>query len=215
MEVTFQLEEGEILGEPLPARDNRRAILAYEATEGGAGVLNRLVSEPQTIGIVARKALMLMHFEDVDKAILAGDASLLSSSKDAPCIKGCYRCLLSYFNQPDHELIDRTNQEAQQMLINLARGHVVLLTSPSRAIEVGSWEAAFKQAGLAPPDAASVTFSGQDMTFAWRSHFVAAHAGPLNSDAEAAAADKGWTVIALLGQPSDGLPEDLIRMLGQ
>ena len=38
IEVVYQLEEGEILGEPLPARDNRRAILAYEATEGGAGV---------------------------------------------------------------------------------------------------------------------------------------------------------------------------------
>jgi hypothetical protein len=34
IEVVFQLEEGEILGEPLPARDNRRSILAYEATEG-------------------------------------------------------------------------------------------------------------------------------------------------------------------------------------
>ena len=34
--VVFQLEEGEILGEPLPSRDNRRAVLAYEASEGGA-----------------------------------------------------------------------------------------------------------------------------------------------------------------------------------
>ena len=46
IEVVFQLEEGEILGEPLPARDNRRAVLAYEATEGGAGVLSRLVEDP-------------------------------------------------------------------------------------------------------------------------------------------------------------------------
>lgn len=43
--VVFQLEEGEILGEPLPARDKRRAVLAYEATEGGAGVLNRLIED--------------------------------------------------------------------------------------------------------------------------------------------------------------------------
>src|SRR3546814_4444796 len=34
IEVGFQLEEGEVLGEPLPARDNRRSILAYEETEG-------------------------------------------------------------------------------------------------------------------------------------------------------------------------------------
>ena len=34
IEVVFQLEEGEVLGEPLPARDNRRAVLAYEADRG-------------------------------------------------------------------------------------------------------------------------------------------------------------------------------------
>ena len=43
--VVFQLEEGEILGEPLPGREKRRALLAYEATEGGAGVLNRLIED--------------------------------------------------------------------------------------------------------------------------------------------------------------------------
>lgn len=66
--VTYQLEEGEILGEPLPARDNRRSILAYEATEGGAGVLNRLVEDPHALGKVAREALSLMHFDKVTEA---------------------------------------------------------------------------------------------------------------------------------------------------
>ena len=81
IEVVFQLEEGEILGEPLPARDNRRAVLAYEATEGGAGVLSRLVEDPQALGKVAREALILMHFENVDEAIAAGDAKLLQSRR--------------------------------------------------------------------------------------------------------------------------------------
>ena len=31
----FQLEEGEILGEPMPTRDARTGVLLYEATEGG------------------------------------------------------------------------------------------------------------------------------------------------------------------------------------
>ena len=74
--VTYQLEEGEILGEPLPARDNRRSILAYEATEGGAGVLNRLVEDAHALGKVAREALSLMHFDKVDDAI--GNARLLA-----------------------------------------------------------------------------------------------------------------------------------------
>ena len=134
IEVVFQLEEGEILGEPLPARDNRRAVLAYEATEGGAGVLSRLVEDPQALGKIAREALRLMHFEKVDEAIAKGDATLLHSHDGEACVRGCYRCLLSYFNQPDHELIDRTSDEAKQMLIDLARGQVVVAVAPRRGV---------------------------------------------------------------------------------
>lgn len=100
IEVVYQLEEGEILGEPLPARDNRRAILAYEATEGGAGVLNRLVDDPKAISEVARTALELMHYENIAASIEAGDAQLLTEKADDACVRGCYRCLLSYFRRP-------------------------------------------------------------------------------------------------------------------
>ncbi|MFN7306965.1 MAG: DUF1998 domain-containing protein, partial [Acetobacteraceae bacterium] len=109
IEVVFQLEEGEILGEPLPARDNRRAILTYEATEGGAGVLNQLIEDPKSLASVARRALTLMHYDKVDEAIAAGDHTLLVNREDEACVRGCYRCLLSYFNQPDHEMIDRAS----------------------------------------------------------------------------------------------------------
>jgi len=36
-------------------------------------------------------------------------------------VAGCYRCLLSYYNQPDHELIDRRREEAIAILLSLAR----------------------------------------------------------------------------------------------
>ena len=49
LEIVFQLEEGEISTEPVPSRDRRRAILLYEATEGGAGVLGRLASDPAAL----------------------------------------------------------------------------------------------------------------------------------------------------------------------
>ena len=212
--VVFQLEEGEILGEPLPARDNRRAVLAYEATEGGAGVLSRLVEDPLALGKVAREALMLMHFEKVDEAIAAGDATLLLSRDGEACVRGCYRCLLSYFNQPDHELIDRTSDEAKQMLIDLARGQVVLAVSPGQSAEGGGWAGAFKETGLPAPDASTVSFSNQEMSFVWRSHFVAACLTPLTEATREAAETKGWTLFELPETVTAGVPHAMISMFG-
>lgn len=215
IEVVFQLEEGEILGEPLPARDNRRAILAYEATEGGAGVLSRLVAEPQALGQVAREALVLMHFEKVDEAIAAGDAQLLVSRGGEACVRGCYRCLLSYFNQPDHELIDRTSDEAKQMLVDLARGRILLAAPPSRPAEGGGWESRFKDVGLPAPDASVVSFSGQEMSFAWRSYFVAACIGHIADATREAAEAKGWSLFELQGTAAGGVPDAMTSMLGK
>lgn len=212
IEVVFQLEEGEILGEPLPARDSRRAILAYEATEGGAGVLSRLVEDPQALGTVARQALTLMHFDRVDEAIAAGDAKLLVNDEGQACVRGCYRCLLSYFNQPDHELIDRTCDEAKQMLVDLTRGKVVVVTAPSGSIEERGWVGVFKDAGLPRPDSSAVNFSGQAMDFAWRSHFVAACVAPLSDAARNEADAKGWTLFELPGAITAGVPEAVISM---
>ena len=214
IEVVFQLEEGEVLGEPLPARDNRRAVLAYEATEGGAGVLSRLVEDPQALGKVAREALSLMHFEKVDEAIAAGDAKLLASHDGEACVRGCYRCLLSYFNQPDHELIDRTSDEAKQMLVDLARGQVVLAAAPGGSAERGGWANAFKDAGLPPPDSSPVCFSQQEMSFAWRSHFVAACVSPLTEAARQEAESKGWTLFELPGTAAAGVPDAMISIFG-
>jgi hypothetical protein len=123
--------------------------------------------------------------------------------------------LLSYFNQPDHELIDRTSDEAKQMLVDLARGQVVLAAAPGESAEGRGWANAFKDAGLPPPDGSSVAFSEQEMTFAWRSHFVAACVSPLTEAARQEAEAKGWTLYELPGPAAAGVPDAMISIFGE
>jgi hypothetical protein len=153
-----------------------------------------------------------MHFDKVDDAIAAGDASLLVDRDSGACVRGCYRCLVSYFNQPDHELIDRTSVEAKQMLIDLARGEIVLAAGSSRHAGVDGWDVAFKDAGIPAPDGASVSFADQEMRFAWRTHFVAACTSALSEAAREIADTKGWTLFELPETCADGVPDALISM---
>lgn len=122
IEAAYQLEESELMAEPLPTRDKRRSILLYEAAEGGAGVLTRLASEPDALAAVAAKALEVMHF----KAPPTGQpwtrdnlVEELDHNGLPYCEAGCYRCLLSYYNQPDHMLIDRKDKAAGGLLLDL------------------------------------------------------------------------------------------------
>ncbi len=129
IELHFQLEQGEMLAEPLPHRFNRNGFLLYEAAEGGAGVLTRLVGDPHEIAHVARKALHVMHFD------VSGDGDLPDELHDEPgttCVAGCYRCLLSYYNQPEHENIDRRDDLVRRTLLRLARATIVEVPGQTR-----------------------------------------------------------------------------------
>ncbi len=96
IEAVFQLEDSELSSELLPDGDERGRVLLVEAAEGGAGVLRRVQSEHNAIARVATEALRIIHI-DPD-----------TGEEDAgACVRGCYRCLLSYGNQLVHELIDR------------------------------------------------------------------------------------------------------------
>jgi len=214
IEIAYQLEEGEILGEPLPSRENRRAILAYEATEGGAGVLNRLISDGKALARVAREALKIMHFDKVDEAIQGSDASILTDHSNTACVKGCYRCLLSYFNQPDHELIDRTSDDAKRLLVSLARAELsVLADETDGSAGDSAWTQVFSAAGLPKPDAKGVQLAGERIPFAWPSHFVAAHSKALAAEVADAANSGGWELVQISEAPSDPLPQKLIDLL--
>lgn len=102
IQVRYQLEENELSAEPLPSSDNRRLLLFYEAAEGGAGVLRRLLDGSRALGELAHEALSLCHFDPDTGA----DRQRAPRSREN-CTAACYDCLMSYANQPDHPLLDR------------------------------------------------------------------------------------------------------------
>lgn len=113
-EAWFQLEDSELASDELPDPAERGRVLFTESAEGGAGVLRRLVLEPDAIAQVAQIALERCHFdpntgEDLDHAPGSGER----------CERACYDCLLSYGNQLDHSLIDR--HRIRDLLLELAR----------------------------------------------------------------------------------------------
>lgn len=102
IQAEYQLEEQELAAEPLPTADARNVLLLFEAAEGGAGVLRRLIDDPPAIARVARAALEICHF---DPNTGADERRARHASED--CEAACYDCLLSYGNQRDHRLLDR------------------------------------------------------------------------------------------------------------
>ena len=118
IQVQFQLEDNELAAEPLPDADDRRVILLYESAEGGAGVLRRLLDDPQAFALVAQEALRLCHFDPETGADLH---RALRARED--CEAACYDCLLTYYNQRDHALLDR--QAIRDLLLQFSQAHVV------------------------------------------------------------------------------------------
>ncbi len=113
IQVHYQLEDDELAAEPLPSSDERRLLLFYEAAEGGAGVLRRLLESPQAFAEVAQEALHLCHFDPV-----TGEDKRRAPNAREDCEAACYDCLMSYFNQSDHRRLDR--QAIKETLQELA-----------------------------------------------------------------------------------------------
>ena len=102
IQVEYQLEDSELATEALPTRLNRRNLLFFEAAEGGAGVLRQLVEDHTAWTRIARTALKLCHFDPA-----TGNDLGQAEHATEKCQAACYDCLLSYFNQMDHENLDR------------------------------------------------------------------------------------------------------------
>ena len=71
--VIFQLEEGEILAEPMPTRLDRKGFLFYEATEGALACSRASWSPSQRSSPRSRcEALRVMHFESTGRGLPVG-----------------------------------------------------------------------------------------------------------------------------------------------
>ena len=97
IQLHFQIEPRELACEAMPEPDDRREILFYEATEGGAGVLRQIAEDASILPALARRALEICHYDPDSLADQAADR----------CGRACYQCLLDYGNQPDHKDLDR------------------------------------------------------------------------------------------------------------
>ncbi|MGH8014194.1 MAG: helicase-related protein [Candidatus Binataceae bacterium] len=114
IQIVYEVEEQEIAAELIGDGDHRR-IIFWEAAEGGVGIWERLVNEPNSLAEVARKALELCHFN-------ADTGDDLSEWKDR-CGPACYECLLSYSNQLEHRRIDR--RKIRGFLLELTKSRLV------------------------------------------------------------------------------------------
>jgi hypothetical protein len=95
--VAFDLDEEEIdtFVKPATGEHGQVTIVIYETSEGGAGVLHSLMDEARF-----RKAIR------ESQSVLHGDPD------DDGCERACYECLLSFYNQREHESLDRTLVES-------------------------------------------------------------------------------------------------------
>ena len=221
IEMTFQIEESELVAEPLPKQDERQALLFYEAAEGGAGVLTRLATEPQAMAQVAAAALRVMHYKDPVGPRSVDDLPGLeqkTAEGHSICEAGCYQCLLSYFNQPDHDHINRRNAQAIEMLVALANAQVTSANAgpqhdspfvPANASQdhgdemFENWRKALLAGGFQPPDQYQAPALGGALTVAGfykstRTAVVLALPSPAHA---AALLDKSFTVIDM-SEPS-------------
>ena len=216
IEMTFQIEESELVAEPLPKQDDRKALLFYEAAEGGAGVLTRLATEPGAMAQVAAAALRLMHHhQPTGPWTVDGLGALEQKTGDGQsiCEAGCYQCLLSYFNQPDHDHINRRNAQAIEMLVALANAQVAAAPDEPAPTSQASgqttaaaessddlftqWQQALQAGGHREPDQYQVPALGGQLTVAGQykaARTVVVLAPPL-AEHVAALVDKGQTVL--------------------
>ena len=207
IETIYQLEESELMVEPLPTREQRNAILFYEASEGGAGVLTRIAHDPEALGKVAMEALKICHYRwhglcqpDTLEEVTEADGTPI-------CEAGCYKCLLSYYNQPDHALIDRKNPVVLDLLCRLSGASVNALEDEleKEAKSVSPIDARLAETletlHLPLPDRWNVEIDGRKAAAFYNNTQVALFIGELPEDEMEKLEDEGIIVVTLSENP--------------
>jgi len=92
VQIALNLDESEVDGfiSQEQTDPSKYDIILYETAEGGTGAIKALTT-PQGLASAVTRARELLHEND----------------PKAGCAKACYECLLNYYNQREHEKLDR------------------------------------------------------------------------------------------------------------
>ncbi|WP_271394055.1 DEAD/DEAH box helicase [Aequorivita sinensis] len=102
IEKLFQVEEQEIGVSIMGDRENPN-LMIYEAAEGSLGILSQLIEEPTKLNELFVQAYSSMHFNPENR-------EETEYGKTLP--KATYEDLLSYYNQRNHDILDRHSIKA-------------------------------------------------------------------------------------------------------
>jgi superfamily II DNA/RNA helicase len=208
IEAAFQLEDSELSAEGLPDHEERGRALLIESAEGGAGVLHRLVDDPEALNRAARTALQIMHFnpdtgEEDDTAVPGQER----------CVRACYDCLLSYGNQSLHEMIDR--HLVRDLMLRLTKATVTkpegqnqkpdapertVATPPTQTdLPEDEFAAWLRAHGYREPDAFGEEVFGvcPDLIYRLTDNSVAIFFDDSDRDSHDVLRDEGWSVIRI------------------
>lgn len=79
------------------------------------------LAQTNMLALIAHKALEIMHYQRPQGETLWDWRKQDEYNTKPECFKGCYDCLLTYYNQPDHETIDRQNKDLFRFLVKLTQ----------------------------------------------------------------------------------------------
>jgi hypothetical protein len=220
--LAMNLDEDEIGAflAAVPGGERRRLVL-YETAEGGTGAVEAL-TDPHRLAAVVRRARELLHEWDADGG----------------CEKACYECLCSFYNQRDHDRLDRRLVlPFLQSLHDLAVEPVQAAAGPVLAELAARCDSALERQvlhaiharGLPLPDEAQKVLYDGDEPVAIADFFyvprivVFVDGSPHHLDYVQAADDwkrrrlkaRGYRIVVIRGEEMEAGLEDLAGRLGQ